>query len=162
MQGYQRKRVTPYMHIMVYHVPKMLRVFGNIKQFSGQGKWNIWRLFTIHYFDFIIFFFGLGVEKNNDDSKRHYFSSNKHDAASEIIRCEARLEMLCSGTKGFPSCERQKCPYQKHDSIGMKEGSRKHGGRDSTQKIDYLHVCIQNGFSKSHPYAKDLTLIWAA
>ena len=38
MQGYQRKHVTPYMHIMVYHVPKMLRVFGNIKQFSGQGK----------------------------------------------------------------------------------------------------------------------------
>ena len=33
----------------------------------------------------------IGVEKNNDDSKRHYFSSNKHDAAGEIIRCEARL-----------------------------------------------------------------------
>ena len=27
-----------HMHIMVFHVPKMLRVFGNIKQFSGQGK----------------------------------------------------------------------------------------------------------------------------
>ena len=38
MQSYQRKHVTPYMHIMVFHVPKMLRVFGNIKQFSGQGK----------------------------------------------------------------------------------------------------------------------------
>ena len=60
--------------------------------------------------------------KNNDDSKRHYFSSNKHDAASEIIRCEARLEMLCSGTKGFPSCERQKRPYQKHDSEYWNEG----------------------------------------
>ena len=41
MQGYQRKHVTPYMHIMVFHVPKMLRHFGNIKQFSGQGKFKI-------------------------------------------------------------------------------------------------------------------------
>ena len=32
------KHVTPYMHIMVFHVPMMLRVFGNIKHFSGQGK----------------------------------------------------------------------------------------------------------------------------
>ena len=38
MQGYQPKHVTPYMHIMIYHVPKMLRVFSNIKQFSGKGK----------------------------------------------------------------------------------------------------------------------------
>ena len=44
-------------------------------------------------------------------------------------------------------------------SIGMKEGFRKHGGRDTTQKIDYLYVSIQNSFSKSHPYAQDLTLI---
>ena len=31
MQGYQHKYVTPYLHIMVFHVPKMLRHFGNIK-----------------------------------------------------------------------------------------------------------------------------------
>ena len=95
------------------------------------------------------------MEKNG--SKRHYFSSNKHDAASEIIHCEARLEMLCNGTKGFPSCERQKHPYQKHDSEywngGIQEAQRKR------QHTDYLHVSIQNGFSKSHPYAMDLTLM---
>ena len=60
--------------------------------------------------------------EKNDDSKRHYFSSNKQDVASEIIRCEAQLEMLRNGTKGFPSCERQKCPYQKHDSEYWNEG----------------------------------------
>ena len=38
IQGYQRIRVTPYMHCMVFHVPQMLRKYGNIKQFSGQGK----------------------------------------------------------------------------------------------------------------------------
>ena len=57
----------------------------------------------------------IGVEKNNDDSKRHYFSSNKHDAAGEIICCEARLEMLQNGIRGFPSCERKKRPYEKQN-----------------------------------------------
>lgn len=36
--GYQKCRVTPYMHIMVHHVPEMIDNYGNIKQFSCQGK----------------------------------------------------------------------------------------------------------------------------
>jgi len=36
-EGFQRRSITPYVHIMVYHVPSMLRRFGNLKQFSGQG-----------------------------------------------------------------------------------------------------------------------------
>ena len=35
-----------------------------------------------------------GVEKNNDTSKRNYFSSNKHDAPGEIIRSDYRLNEL--------------------------------------------------------------------
>ena len=81
------------------------------------------------------------MEKNNDDSKQHYFSSNKHDAASEIIRCEARLEILCSGTKGFPSCERQNSPYQKHDSEYWNEGGIQEARR-KRQHTDYLHVYL--------------------
>ena len=34
-----------------------------------------------------------GVEKNNDDRKRHYFSSNRHDAAAELCE-QMRLEIL--------------------------------------------------------------------
>ena len=37
-EGYSEKNITPYMHIMVYHVPDMIRHYGNIKKFSGQGK----------------------------------------------------------------------------------------------------------------------------
>ena len=59
LQGHQRKFVTPYMydldkysllyyvfkiimygvfrHCMVYHVPTMLKKYGNLRQFSGQG-----------------------------------------------------------------------------------------------------------------------------
>ena len=31
-----------------------------------------------------------GVEKSNDDGKRHYFSSNRYDAAAEIVPLEKR------------------------------------------------------------------------
>ena len=36
-EGFQRCSITPYIHIMVYHVPSMLKSFDNLKQFSGQG-----------------------------------------------------------------------------------------------------------------------------
>lgn len=39
-EGFQKKNVTPYMHIvayhmhvLAYHVPEMIRLYGNIKQF---------------------------------------------------------------------------------------------------------------------------------
>ena len=58
----------------------------------------------------------LGVEKNNDDSKRHYFSSNKHDAPGEIIRSEFRQEALRQGVWNHSTCIRQKRNYTKVDS----------------------------------------------
>jgi len=36
-ERFQRCSITPYIHIMVYHVPSMLKRFGNLKQFLGQG-----------------------------------------------------------------------------------------------------------------------------
>jgi len=35
-EGFQWRSITPYIHIMVYHVPSMLKSFGNLKQFSEQ------------------------------------------------------------------------------------------------------------------------------
>ena len=67
---------------------------------------------TLHYYIILI----LGVERNNDDSKRHYFSSNKHDAPGEIIRTECRQEALSQGVWDHPSCVRQKRKYSKVDS----------------------------------------------
>ena len=54
LEGYDSSSITPYMHIMVYHVPKMLKTFGSIKQFTGQG-----------------------VEKSNDDIKLIYHRRTK-------------------------------------------------------------------------------------
>ncbi len=87
----------------------MLRLYGNIKKFSGQGECLI--VVVIRY-DFVLNYF-IGVEKNNDDSKRHYYSSNKHDAPVELIRSEVRLEVLARGKDGYPSCQRMKRPYNK-------------------------------------------------
>ena len=42
-EGFQKKRVTPYMHLMVYHIPVMIKEYGNIKQFSGQGVQLLWK-----------------------------------------------------------------------------------------------------------------------
>ena len=36
-QGYQKSKVTPYMHVLATHVPDMIRQHRNIKQFSCQG-----------------------------------------------------------------------------------------------------------------------------
>ncbi|XP_028516288.1 uncharacterized protein LOC114575505 [Exaiptasia diaphana] len=72
--GYQKARVTPYMHGMVYHVPHFMRKHTGVKQFTGQG-----------------------VEKNNDDCRRiHLQKSNKWDAAKDVLLVSKRLEALAS------------------------------------------------------------------
>lgn len=50
--GYERPCVTPYMHIIPYHVPFFIEKHGCFKKYSGQG-----------------------VEKNNDDAKSILFQN---------------------------------------------------------------------------------------
>ena len=71
---------------------------------------------------------GLGVEKNNDDARRNYRSSNHWDAAAEMLKTEFRLEV---GSKH----ERKHRPYVKHNleywfGGGIQEDRRKR------QKLD--------------------------
>ena len=61
--GYEKARITPYMHILVYHVPKFLKDDNFLKTFTGQG-----------------------VEKINDILRSIYhYKSNRHDACKEAI-----------------------------------------------------------------------------
>lgn len=30
--------ITPYMHVLIFHVPTMIRIHGSLKKFSGQGN----------------------------------------------------------------------------------------------------------------------------
>lgn len=87
--GYRKARVTPYMHVMAYHVPTFVEKYGCFKTFTGQG-----------------------VEKNNDDAKRMLFhKSNKWDAAKDILCIESRQWELkeCERKKGvYP---KRKCEY---------------------------------------------------
>jgi hypothetical protein len=36
--GYEKVRITPYIHTMVYHVLKFMCLHNGIKKFTGQGK----------------------------------------------------------------------------------------------------------------------------
>ena len=84
--GYERPRVTPYMHIIPYHIPYFIEKHGCFKKFSGQG-----------------------VEKNNDDAKRILFQkSNKWEAAKDILNTESRQWDL-------RHCEREKAIYTKRN-----------------------------------------------
>lgn len=38
--GYANKDITPYMHIMVFHIPYFMAKYRTLKQFSGQGEHN--------------------------------------------------------------------------------------------------------------------------
>ncbi len=70
--GYAKKNVTPYMHILVYHVPESIRQFGSIKVFTGQG-----------------------LEKSMDVTRRIYMRKvNRWDAPADILRTQNRLHAL--------------------------------------------------------------------
>ena len=113
--------VTPYTHILVYHVPDMMQSYGSIKYFSGQG-YLIFNYLTCLYIHVHCTCTRVGVEKNNDDAKRNYYSSNRHDACRDILLAEARLEMLRRGIDGIQSCVRQKRTYTKKSTAYWHEG----------------------------------------
>uniref|UniRef100_A0A1X7V662 Uncharacterized protein n=1 Tax=Amphimedon queenslandica TaxID=400682 RepID=A0A1X7V662_AMPQE len=85
LDGHKRQNVTPYIHMMAYHVPYQMKLHGGIKRFTSQG-----------------------VEKNSDMARKSYFSSNHKNAPKEVILTASRLEKLST-------FKRQKRPYNKHN-----------------------------------------------
>ena len=37
-EGYKKSNITPYMHVMTYHMPILMQKHGGVKKFTGQGK----------------------------------------------------------------------------------------------------------------------------
>ncbi len=71
-EGYERMRVTPYIHIMVAHIPWFFEKYSAVKMFTGQG-----------------------VEKNNDIARSIVLrKSNKWDATRDVRRFESRQWLL--------------------------------------------------------------------
>jgi len=67
-EGYETNRITPYMHIMVTHIPRFFELHKSVKIFTGQG-----------------------IEKNNDMARGIILrKSNKSDFAGDVLRQERR------------------------------------------------------------------------
>ena len=71
-----------------------------------------------------------GVEKNND-GKQHYFSSNRHDAAAEIVRADERLRT---------DWHRKKRPYRKRQTEQDQQLQAKRGHTDFSSAVDFQLV----------------------
>lgn len=66
--GNERKRITPYMHVLFAHVPYFLYTPKSLKVFTGQG-----------------------VEKNNDSARNVVLrKSNQYDSVADILKIENR------------------------------------------------------------------------
>uniref|UniRef100_A0A1X7V9Q9 Uncharacterized protein n=1 Tax=Amphimedon queenslandica TaxID=400682 RepID=A0A1X7V9Q9_AMPQE len=74
--GYSKSNVTPYMHVMGYHIPHLIKCHAGVKRFSGQG-----------------------VEKNYHCTRKQSLTSNHQDAASDILLTDSRVEELQHGTR---------------------------------------------------------------
>ena len=85
LEIYQTKHVTPYMHTLVYHIPKFISLHGSLARFSQQG-----------------------LERLNDIITKDYFRSTNHrnDALQSLMMKLNRIEEL-------RDTEEQK-QYQKH------------------------------------------------
>ena len=71
-KGYEKKRVTPYMPCLVYHMPFLSGLHLGLKKFSGQG-----------------------MEKANEIAKSiHHQHSNKIDACANILKGSMRQLQL--------------------------------------------------------------------
>ena len=68
---YQTKHVTPYMHILITHIPEFLDMYGTIIAFSQQG-----------------------LEKLNDEVTQDYFRSTNHRDGESLKQLLLKLNQL--------------------------------------------------------------------
>ena len=49
--GYaQKSPITPYIHMLIYHVPDMLTKYGSLALFSGQGNYDLCKILEVEHF----------------------------------------------------------------------------------------------------------------
>ena len=114
-KGYTKNDITPYIHIMCYHVLYFLSSCG-LERFTGQG-----------------------VEKTNDVIRRLYhLKSNKFDACKDGLQAVKRLDDL----QGF---ERKPRNYSQHDTqywtTGILEERRKRPRLSVVPREDEMTIC---------------------
>lgn len=148
--------ITPYIHVMVYHCPTLLRRYGNIKMFTGQGNttflvlynrtaklwnqinnipffsstnsWKIWNKLWWQIFPLFIFL-PAGVEKKNDDVRRNFHRKiNRWDPCASLLTVEKQQEDLLQS-------QREKCSYTKANAQHWEEGGGGGGEEQRYKKI---------------------------
>ena len=88
-EGYHPKNITPYLHVLLYHIPFFISRYGTLANFSGQG-----------------------AEKTNDIIKQiHQTKTNKHDATKDALLVRKRMEI-----GHLSKISRNKRRYNKRDS----------------------------------------------
>ena len=110
-EGYERKRITPYINIMVKHFPRFLELYGSVKVFTGQG-----------------------VEKNNDVARSIVLrKSNKWDLACNVLRHEKRQWEL-------QDCKRKPRGYAPKNDMywesGIRESRQKRKRVSASQQVN--------------------------
>ena len=98
-KGYETKRVTPYMHCLVYHVPRLIKEQLGIKKFSAQG-----------------------MEKLNDIAKSvHLQHSNKIDACASILKASLRQLHLQDQRRESREYTKRKHDYWQEDILTKRQ-----------------------------------------
>ena len=98
--GFERRSVTPYMHIMIYHVPQMIKEHGCLKKFSGQL-----------------------VAKTNDKlRKAHLLKSSNYDSCYEAmtsVKRQQQLRHLSREVRVYTCTATSPVPRKKPKTIGV-------------------------------------------
>ena len=130
-------------HCMVYHIPGMLKKFGNLRHFSGQVTYN-WLKYG-HYGNAS----NLSIWRGG---RERYLQEKLHDAIVEIIRSDYRLEQMRQGVRGHPSCVRSKRSYQKRNDEYWNGGghtqSPSHADHDNIMRYMLNHLFQQSPLIK--------------
>lgn len=86
---YHTRHVTPYMHLLIAHIPEFLKLYGSLAPYSQQG-----------------------LEKLNDDITKIYYRGTNHhikEALEQILLKRNRTEELahqsCNRTKELHKCK---------------------------------------------------------
>ena len=110
--GYERKRITPYMHVLFAHVPFFLDTYKSLKIFTGQG-----------------------VEKNNDTARNVvHRKTNHYDSVGHILRIENRQWLLRERERTSRKYSKQNNQYWEQE-ICIKRAGKKRQPEESVCNI---------------------------
>ena len=125
-EGYERKRVTPYMHIMVAHIPWFFKMYKAVKIFTGQG-----------------------VERNNDVARSTVLrKSNKWDSVGDVLRQESRQWQLRNREREPRSYRKHKTEYWEEDIFKKRQKSTP--PEATTQPLSHLQSDQSAVTSQTH------------